>query len=686
LVTEPTALAGVEAWSIESVSHRGGIHRAAFSADGILLATLGDDFTIRLWETATGALRHALPAMDAMTRAFAFSPDGARIATAGSDGLRIYEVASARWHELHKHRPFHARALAWSPDGRTLAAIVSRARSTAEASCNLMMFDAVSGAALPALWQGDFDPHVAPTVCWSSDGLQISLAPTREGAVVVDAGGGDVRDTFKNKNCRGTVWGDDGKLLIAVQAGADAGQTIELWRGGELRHTLSAESGVTFQAFSPDGRTLAATANDGGTCLWDTTTGERLPAPHAWPVKNDHPLDGLTVSDDRRLLARFGRLSGDFTLAKAGVERPIVQRRGEMPVSREPIAQPLAWSRDGGTLAIRSSVNDIFLWDPSKLSVREVRSSPLGTFTHMAWTIDDVLLTAQLSDRNARVAVGDAAPLEVVLDAADAAEVRPAVAISPDGRWLAHATGRRIDVYSTSDATRRNTLSVDTVPGSAIAWSPDGDRLAVVSDCTSIVDAATGEFLQTLPERGLPIWSPAGRLLLLWNATPEKFLVYDAMTGSRVVQLDNHVPEASPWSTPAWSPDGTRIAGRGRLWEVRTGRAISRLPHFGTHSDSGAPAWSPDSRRLAYATAERTITVVHSGYCRIEAVLVLLASGGAIAVNPHGHFRGGTPSEADLVYLVGVKELQRVLLPPQFAEEYRWKNDPAQVVLPDDLE
>lgn len=73
--------------------HIGAVNRCAFSPDGALLVSTGDDATARLWDVADGTQRHLLTGHTGRVFGCAFSPDSALLATASDDGtVRLWRL------------------------------------------------------------------------------------------------------------------------------------------------------------------------------------------------------------------------------------------------------------------------------------------------------------------------------------------------------------------------------------------------------------------------------------------------------------------------------------------------------------------------------------------------------------------------------------------------------------------
>ena len=176
-----------------------------------------------------------------------------------------------------------------------------------------------------------------------------------------------------------------------------------------------------------------------------------------------------------------------------------------------------------------------------------------------------------------------------------------AVAWSPDGKRI--ATGADDGVRVWDAVTGEKLLSLEH--GSqveSVAWSPDGSRIATGSfGDVRVWDAVTGKELLSLGYGHLVesvAWSPDSRRIAAGYGVGD-VRVLDAVTGVELLSLKCRY---GSWSV-AWSPDGRRIAaasdGRARVWDAVTGKELLTLE---CDYMVKSVAWSPDGRRIASAS------------------------------------------------------------------------------------
>ena len=100
--------------------HTGRVNGVAFSPDGLLLASC-DDETVRLWDPATGAERRTLTGHTGRVNGVAFSPDGLLLASCDDETVRLWDPATGEHQRTLSGHSGAAKSVAFSPDGRLLA-------------------------------------------------------------------------------------------------------------------------------------------------------------------------------------------------------------------------------------------------------------------------------------------------------------------------------------------------------------------------------------------------------------------------------------------------------------------------------------------------------------------------------------------------------------------------------------
>ena len=122
--TSEAAAMALDAWRLRRVvaaADPGRVRSLAFSRDGGLLAAGLLRGEALLLDADSLEVRGRLSGHPLAVAALAFSPDGSRLATASSDGIRLWDTATCRLVLFLMTPDNPVLSLAWSHDGKWLA-------------------------------------------------------------------------------------------------------------------------------------------------------------------------------------------------------------------------------------------------------------------------------------------------------------------------------------------------------------------------------------------------------------------------------------------------------------------------------------------------------------------------------------------------------------------------------------
>ena len=504
------------------------INDVAFSSDGKMIASIADDFTIRVWNVETGVLINILDCGHPFGRCITFSSDNNCVIAIFGDGvLSSWDVRTGEqvWlfdaNKLLDTRHISAASsITNSPDGNQLVI------STLEGEVFLLDFVEDTTSSI------ELDDSIL-SVTYSPNG-QYLLATTEKGFVLWDL----INDANIQKNVNEeivnlidnaqAVFSSDSKRM-AFFAKTPVKSQITIWDISSLNQiqTLEWEAEVNEEtgetsgnivsiAFSNEGSGIISIHDNGIIYIWDIAAKKIKNGDVLSPVavKNAYfdtlgHYTGLCTEDNTIILAETSsayikRITTDKSPLVTSSLSPdgsqlinsigSIHERAELSIwdvasgvcknrinAHEDMITSIAYSADGMQFASASADGTLLLWDAKtntqlqQLKAEEVFDGGY-TFTYVAFSPNSDVLAAALY--NGHIILWDVVNQHVIQDVQSSGNQIFSVAFSSDGKQLAvGSVDREVKVWDVQTGKMIRKYEGHTNVVTTVILTPDNSLL-----------------------------------------------------------------------------------------------------------------------------------------------------------------------------------------------------------------
>lgn len=623
------------------MGHTHSVNSLSFSSDGKRIASIADDFTIRIWDSETGTLIRIIKTDHSFGRCVTFSPDDTMLFAVFGDGtLTICDINDDEMMELDFNKIFNTErpavcvsSMAINPEGVVLAI------GTSEGDIFLLNLETKETASI------EVEPILS--VAFSPDGKSL-VSTTDESLCIWDlekgsCGSISLKEGLEPQNANATFSPDGDKVAFIFD---NIVGVIDVKINGRAEEFGYDDSKYVSVAFCDNGKHILTVSELGEIKIWDVEKQQAI-----YVDRNVLRNVNYVTFDAKGL--RAGLVVDGKTIVVQDVKPEWITK---ISVCSKGLIGSIAYSPDGKCLVLGSvecEKADLVVEDVYTGRVLKVLSGHTDRVRSVFYSLDGEKIVSSSYDGTVRV--WDIEKGECIKTLTIAFVVKESTAatyavFSPDGQKVAVATyNGYVLVWSINSNRILHKLKHSSNPVWSISFSPDGKSLASSSldRDIKIWDMETGCLTNVLKGHTDSVnsvdFSPEGKCLLsagsdrtaiIWDLATGKILKKMGMTASgntpfpatvktkkqdNTLQLINHAEtlglmgqQTKGMPSAFYSSDGKYIVSTLffdtlTIWASETGQEVLSLSGY---TDSvNCVRFSPKGNQIASVSADGVMIV-----------------------------------------------------------------------------